>query len=98
MIQTKGNILQENGVSQWVNPLINIYYANPMAGSDTNVVCQVAKWLTPETKEEQPVLQIIEGLTNFSFPTSVSTDFKTIQGLVLKGLQEQYPDCTFTIV
>ena len=94
MIQANGPILDANGVSEYVNPLINVYLNSSSKFQPTLGVAQVGK-ITGEdlTLSFNAVAQI--GIYNY---TLENPSFEEVQNVVLEGLRADYPNVTFSIV
>ena len=94
MIQATGTILSSDGVSEYVNPLINIYFNSSSKFTPTLGVAQVGKITGEgETTSFNPVAQI--GTYNY---TLANPSFDQVQAVVLAGLQADYPEVTFSII
>lgn len=94
MIQATGTIMDANGVSEYVNPLINIYMVSGSKFQPAQGVAQVGKVVTQgEYEYFNGVAQI--GTFNYELP---NPSFEQIQETVKSGLEIAYPDCTFAIV
>lgn len=94
MIQATGTILSSDGVSEYVNPLINIYFNSSSKFTPTLGVAQVGK-ITGEGENESfnPVASIGTYECTLANPS-----FLEVQDVVLAGLQADYPEVTFTII
>jgi len=94
MIQANGTILSSDGVSEYVNPLINIYMNSSSKFQPTIGVAQVGKIVGEgETESFNAVAQV--GTYNYILE---NPSFEQVQAVVLAGLQADYPTVTFTIV
>ena len=94
MIQANGVILDANGVSEYVNPLINIYMNSGSKFQPTIGVAQVGKVVAQgETESFNAVAQI--GTYEYTLP---NPSFEQVQAAVLAGLQADYPTVTFTLI
>lgn len=94
MIQANGTILDANGVSEYVNPLINVYLNSSSKFQPTLGVAQVGKITGEgETLSFNAVAQI--GIYNY---TLENPSFEEVQNVVLEGLRADYPNVTFSIV
>jgi hypothetical protein len=94
MIQANGIIKDSNGVTEYSNPLINIYMNSSSMFTPTLGVAQVGKIVTQgENESFNPVAQI--GTYEY---TGGNPSFEEIQNVVLAGLQADYPKVTFTII
>ena len=94
MIQANGIIKDSNGVTEYANPLINIYFNSSSKFQPTLGVAQVGKIVTQgENESFNPVAQI--GTYEY---TLANPSFEEIQNVVLAGLQADYPEVTFTII
>jgi hypothetical protein len=96
MIQATGIIKDSNGVTEYANPLINVYMNSSSKFTPTIGVAQVGKLIT--NGEEQP--------SSFSPVSQVGTyeytlgnpSFLELQQVVLTGLETDYPEVTFSII
>jgi hypothetical protein len=94
MIQANGIIKDSNGVTEYSNPLINVYMNSGSKFTPTLGVAQVGKIVTQgENESFNPVAQI--GTYQY---TLANPSFEEIQNVVLAGLQADYPEVTFTII
>jgi hypothetical protein len=94
MIQSLGIIKDSNGVTEYANPLINVYMNSGSKFTPTLGVAQVGKIVTQgENESFNPVAQI--GTYQY---TLANPSFEEIQNVVLAGLQADYPEVTFTII
>jgi hypothetical protein len=94
MIQANGIIKDSNGVTEYSNPLINVYMNSGSKFQPTLGVAQVGKIVTQgETESFNPVAQI--GTYEY---TLANPSFEEVQNVVLAGLQADYPEVTFTII
>ena len=94
MIQATGTIPQNDGVTSFVNPLINVHFTTPQKYSPAIGVAQVGKVVGEgETETFNPVANV--GSYNHEGP---NPSFEEVQNTVLAGLQKDYPDVTFVIV
>jgi hypothetical protein len=94
MIQANGIIHDSNGVTEYANPLINVYMNSGSKFTPTLGVAQVGKIVTQgETESFNPVAQI--GTYEY---TLENPSFLEVQQAVLTGLEADYPEVTFTII
>ena len=94
MLQANGVILDANGVSEYVNPLINIYMNSGSKFQPTLGVAQVGKIVGEgEAESFNAVAQV--GTYQYIAP---NPSFEEVQNTVLAGLQADYPEVTFTII
>ena len=94
MIQANGIIHDSNGVTEYSNPLINVYMNSGSKFQPTLGVAQVGKIVTQgETESFNPVAQI--GTYEY---TLENPSFLEVQQAVLTGLEADYPQVTFTII
>jgi hypothetical protein len=94
MIQANGIIKDSNGVTEYANPLINVYMNSCSKFVPTIGVAQVGKIVTQgENESFNAIAQI--GTYNY---TLENPSFDQVQNIVLAGLQADYLDVTFTIV
>jgi hypothetical protein len=93
MIQAKGTILSSDGVSEYVNPLINVYFNSSSKFQPTLGIAQVGKIVTNnDIKSFNAVAQIGTYQYNNENPS-----FDVIQDIVLAGLILDYPSVIFEI-
>jgi hypothetical protein len=96
MIQSLGIIHDSNGVTEYANPLINIYMNSGSKFTPTLGVAQVGKLV--EATETQPAsFNIVAQVGTYQY-TLANPSFEEIQNVVLAGLQADYPEVTFTII
>jgi hypothetical protein len=94
MIQANGIIHDSNGVTEYSNPLINIYMNSGSKFVPTIGVAQVGKLVTQgENESFNPVAQI--GTYEY---TLENPSFLEVQQAVLTGLEADYPEVTFSII
>ncbi len=94
MIQANGIIHDSNGVTEYSNPLINIYMNSGSKFTPTLGVAQVGKIVTQgENESFNPVAQI--GTYEY---TLENPSFLEVQQAVLTGLETDYSEVTFTII
>lgn len=94
MIQATGIIKDSNGVTEYANPLINIYMNSSSKFTPSIGVAQVGKIVTQgENESFNPVAAI--GTYEY---TLENPSFEEVQAVVLAGLQADYPEVTFTII
>jgi hypothetical protein len=94
MIQAKGIIQDSNGVTEYSNPLINVYFNSSSKFVPTIGVAQVGK-ITGEGEAES--FNIVAQIGTYEY-TLENPSFEQVQNVVLAGLQADYSDVTFTIV
>lgn len=94
MIQANGVILDANGVSEYVNPLINVYMNSGSKFVPTIGVAQVGK-ITGEGENLSFNIVAQIGIYNY---TLENPSFEEVQNVVLSGLILDYPNVTFSIV
>jgi hypothetical protein len=94
MIQAKGIIKDSNGVTEYANPLINVYFNSSSKFVPTIGVAQVGKIVEQNQSKNFNAIASI-GTYNY---TLENPSFEQIQNIVLAGLQADYLDVTFTIV
>ena len=94
MIQANGIIKDSNGVTEYSNPLINVYMNSGSKFVPTIGVAQVGKIVTQgENESFNPVAQI--GTYQY---TLENPSFLEVQQAVLTGLEADYPQVTFSII
>jgi hypothetical protein len=94
MIQANGIIKDSNGVTEYSNPLINVYFNSGSKFVPTIGVAQVGKIVEQNQSESFNAIASI-GTYNY---TLENPSFEEVQNVVLAGLQKDYSDVTFTIV
>jgi hypothetical protein len=94
MVQATGIIKDSNGVTEYANPLINIYMNSSSKFTPSIGVAQVGKIVTQgENESFNPVAAI--GTYEY---TLENPSFEEVQAVVLEGLQADYPNVTFSII
>lgn len=94
MIQTKGVIVSQDGVSEYKDALINVYMSSGSKFQPTLGIAQVGKIVVQgESESFNAVAQV--GTYEYVGP---NPSFDEIQATVLEGLKSDYPQVTFTIV
>jgi hypothetical protein len=96
MIQSLGIIKDSNGVTEYANPLINVYINSSSKFTPTIGVAQVGK-LIPATEYQSASFNPIAAVGSYNY-TLANPSFEEIQNVVLAGLQADYPEVTFTII
>jgi hypothetical protein len=94
MIQANGIIKDSNGVTEYSNPLINVYMNSGSKFVPTIGVAQVGKIVTQGENES---FNAIASIGTYEY-TLANPSFEEIQNVVLAGLQADYPQVTFTII
>jgi hypothetical protein len=94
MIQANGIIHDSNGVTEYSNPLINVYMNSGSKFTPTLGVAQVGKIVTQGETES---FNAIASIGTYQY-TLANPSFEEIQNVVLAGLQADYPEVTFTII
>ena len=94
MIQANGVILDANGVSEYSNPLINVYFNSSSKFVPTIGVAQVGKIVEQNQSESFNAIASI-GTYNY---TLENPSFEQVQNVVLAGLKLDYPSVEFLIV
>ena len=94
MIQAKGIIQDINGVTEYVNPLINVYFNSSSKFVPTIGVAQVGK-ITGENEAES--FNIVAQIGTYEY-TLQNPSFEEVQQIVFAGLQADYPSVEFIIV
>jgi hypothetical protein len=94
MIQATGTITMSDGVTSFINPLLNIYHNNPTKGRPQTLAAQIA---VVKTVEGQPVINTVMDVLLCEYNVS-NPNFEDAQ-LYLKGqLETAFPTVTFEIV
>jgi len=94
MIQANGIIKDSNGVTEYANPLINVYMNSGSKFQPTIGVAQVGKIVEQNQSES---FNAIASIGTYEY-TLANPSFEEIQNVVLAGLQADYPQVTFTII
>ena len=94
MIQANGIIKDSNGVTEYSNPLINVYMNSGSKFTPTLGVAQVGKIVTQGETESFNAIASIE---TYQY-TLANPSFEEIQNVVLAGLEADYSEVTFTII
>jgi hypothetical protein len=96
MIQANGIIKDSNGVTEYSNPLINVYMNSSSKFTPSIGVAQVGK-LIPATETQPASFNPVAQIGTYEY-TLANPSFEEIQAVVLAGLQADYPEVTFTII
>jgi hypothetical protein len=96
MIQSLGIIKDSNGVTEYANPLINVYMNSGSKFTPTLGVAQVGK-LVEATEYQSASFNPVAQIGTYEY-TGGNPSFEEIQNVVLAGLQADYPEVTFTII
>ena len=96
MIQANGIIKDSNGVTEYANPLINVYMNSSSKFTPTLAVAQVGK-LTEATETQPASFSPVAAVGTYEY-TEPNPNFEAVQLVVLAGLKADYPTVTFTIV
>jgi hypothetical protein len=94
MIQANGIIHDSNGVTEYANPLINVYMNSGSKFTPTLGVAQVGKIVTQGETES---FNAIASIGTYQY-TLANPSFEEIQNVVLAGLEADYPEVTFSII
>jgi hypothetical protein len=94
MIQANGIIKDSNGVTEYSNPLINVYFNSSSKFVPTIGVAQVGKIVTQGENES---FIIVAEVGTYQCEI-VNPSFLEVQQEVLAGLEADYPQVTFTII
>jgi hypothetical protein len=94
MIQSLGIIKDSNGVTEYANPLINVYMNSGSKFVPTIGVAQVGKIVTQGETES---FNIVAEVGTYQCEI-VNPSFLEVQQEVLAGLEADYPEVTFTII
>jgi hypothetical protein len=96
MIQGLGVVHDSNGVTEYSNPLINVYMNSGSKFTPTLGVAQVGK-LVEATEYQSASFNPVAQIGTYEY-TGGNPSFEEIQNVVLAGLQADYPQVTFTII
>jgi|688.fasta_scaffold211202_2 hypothetical protein len=94
MIQSLGIIKDSNGVTEYANPLINVYMNSNSKFVPTIGVAQVGKIVTQGENES---FNAVAQIGTYEY-TLENPSFLEVQQAVLTGLEADYPQVTFTII
>ena len=94
MIQANGIIKDSNGVTEYSNPLINVYMNSGSKFVPTIGVAQVGKIVTQGETES---FNIVAEVGTYECEI-VNPSFLEVQQEVLAGLEADYPEVTFSII
>jgi hypothetical protein len=94
MIQATGIIKDSNGVTEYANPLINVYMNSSSKFTPTLGVAQVGKIVKQGENES---FNPIAAVGTYEY-TLENPSFEEVQEVVLAGLQADYPNVTFSII
>ena len=96
MIQAKGIIQDSNGVTEYANPLINVYMNSSSKFTPSIGVAQVGK-LIPATETQPASFNAVAQIGTYEY-TLENPSFLEVQQAVLTGLEADYPQVTFSII
>jgi hypothetical protein len=96
MIQGSGVVHDSNGVTEYANPLINVYMNSSSKFTPSIGVAQVGK-LIPATEYQSASFNPVAQIGTYEY-TLANPSFEEIQNVVLAGLEADYPEVTFTII
>ena len=96
MIQANGIIKDINGVTEYANPLINVYFNSSSKFVPTIGVAQVGK-LVEATEYQSASFNPVAQIGTYEY-TLGNPSFEEIQNVVLTGLEADYPEVTFSII
>ena len=96
MIQANGIIHDSNGVTEYANPLINVYMNSGSKFTPTLGVAQVGK-IVEATEYQSASFNPVAQIGTYQY-TLANPSFEEIQAVVLTGLEADYPEVTFTII
>ena len=100
MIQATGTITKQDGVTSYVNPLINVYFASPMKGVQNIIAAQVCT--SEQVEEEEEVVTkhtaISDGMILQTSFAQENPSFNQAQDVLLAALRTGYPNVTFEII
>jgi hypothetical protein len=94
MIQGSGVVHDSNGVTEYANPLINIYMNSGSKFQPTIGVAQVGKIVTQGENES---FNAVAQIGTYEY-TLENPSFLEVQQAVLTGLEADYPQVTFSII
>jgi hypothetical protein len=94
MIQANGIIKDSNGVTEYSNPLINVYMNSGSKFLPTIGVAQVGKFVGELENES---FETIANIGTYKY-TLQNPSFEEVQNVVLSGLKLDYPSVEFLIV
>jgi hypothetical protein len=92
MIQSTGTITMSDGVTSFINPLINVALSYPTKGEPSIVTAQVCKMVG------EKVEKIMGGQLHAIPFVQPNPDFESAQEALKTALESAYPNVTFEIV
>jgi hypothetical protein len=96
MIKVTGIIPAQDGVSEYKDPIINVYMNSSSKFTPTLAVAQVGK-LTEATETQPASFSPVAAVGTYEY-TEPNPSFEAVQLVVLAGLKKDYPTVTFEIV
>jgi hypothetical protein len=96
MIQGSGVVHDSNGVTEYANPLINVYMNSSSKFTPTLGVAQVGK-LVEATEYQSASFNPVAQIGTYEY-TLENPSFLEVQQAVLTGLETDYPEVTFSII
>jgi disulfide oxidoreductase YuzD len=114
MIQATGTIVMSDGITTYVNPLLNVYHYNPCKGKPQTLAAQVAVIKTIDVQTDQSVADIQGSQIEVTiekqqvvYPivdilrceyTVNNPNFEDVQQYLKEQLEIKYPDVTFKTI
>jgi len=96
MIKATGIIPSTDGVSEYKDPIINVYMNSGSKFTPTLGIAQVGK-LVAATETQPASFNIVAQIGTYEY-TLANPSFEEVQAVVLEGLEADYPEVTFTII
>ncbi len=96
MIQATGTITKSDGVTSYINPLINVYFASHMKWMQNIIAAQVCKQITEN--DETKIVMINDGQILQTTFVQDNPTFEQAQVELKAALETAYPQVTFKIV
>lgn len=96
MIQATGTITKSDGVTTYVNPLINVYFSSPKKGEPNIIAAQVCKQVTEN--DETKILMINDGQILQTTFVQDNPTFEQAQTQLKAVLETAFPTIQFEIV
>lgn len=94
MIQTTGTIVMGDGVTSYINPLLNVYHNNRAKGKPQVLAAQVA---IMKTVNEQTFAEPVADVLVVEYSVDYLT-FENAQLYLKSQLETAFPNVTFQIV
>lgn len=96
MIQATGTITKSDGVTTYVNPLINVYFSSPTKGEPNIIAAQVCKQVTEN--DEIFIVTVRDGEILQATFVQDNPTFEQAQTALKTALETTFPNIQFEIV